>query len=139
VPAEEEVDVREGLAHPARERLVGGVLLERVEPDDTVSERARRAISACSTSGSPTSRPSEQLTTTAPRTTFVRVSARTASPMRVPPFQSTTSSAARRRASFGSATASARVTRVRRVPKQNPSQRASACSATRAKMTSARE
>jgi hypothetical protein len=79
------------------------------------------------------------MTTTEPRTMFVRVSARTASPMRVPPFQSTTSAAARGSASLGSPTASALVTRVRRVPKQNASQRPSACSAARAKRTSARD
>jgi hypothetical protein len=38
VPAREEVDVGESGLHAARERLVGGILLQGVEPDDPVSE-----------------------------------------------------------------------------------------------------
>lgn len=36
VSAREEVDVGESRLHAARERLVGGILLQRVEPDDAV-------------------------------------------------------------------------------------------------------
>ena len=85
-------------------------------------------MAAASTSGSPRSRPSEQTTTTPPRNpprhAHVRRYSRIDSPIRVPPCQSTTVSAARRNASSGSRRASAPETRVRRVPKQKTSTRA---------------
>ena len=61
------VHVRQRRPHPARQRLVVGVRLQRVEPDQPVRAAPRRAISRSSWSGSPRSQPSESSTTTAPR------------------------------------------------------------------------
>jgi hypothetical protein len=59
--------------------------------------------------------------------------------MRVPPFQSTTAAATSRRASSGSERASARVTLVSRVPKQNTSTRRPARMAAKPNCIRARE
>ena len=90
------------------------------------ARRERRAICSPSSAGSPTSRPSERITQVAPRTTRVRPCSSmrrfSEAPMRVPPSQSVTSSAAAAMAASASATDSARVMRVRRVPKAKASQ-----------------
>ena len=67
------------------------------------------------------------MTTTPPRHTprlaWSRTNVRSESPIRVPPSQSKTTSAARASASSGRRRSSERVIRVSRVPKQNTSTR----------------
>ena len=69
------------------------------------AERRRRAISVASSAGSPRSQPSERTTITDPRPRrrpCTRLSVEIASPMRVPPDQSTTAADARSSARSGS-------------------------------------
>src|SRR5207248_4952170 len=79
--------------------------------------RARRAIWAPSTSGSPRSQPSLRMTTIAPRaiprTPQRSLNRRNPSPNRVPPDQSVTARAAAATAASGSREESSRVMRVR--------------------------
>ena len=101
VPAREDVDVRERGLHAAGERLVGRVLLERVEPERPGARGARAGPSArpAARGRRPRARPS-RITTFAPRARprcpYSSRKRLSDSPIRVPPFQSTTSAAARR-------------------------------------------
>ena len=61
VARRELVDVRQRRAHAARERLVGRIALQRVQPDDAVGEPRRGGRPARRAApGSPVSRPSER-------------------------------------------------------------------------------
>ena len=68
VAGEEPVDEGQRRAHPAGERLVLGMALQRVHPHDRVRGAREPSPSRAPTSaGSSRSQPSETITTTAPR------------------------------------------------------------------------
>ena len=127
VPAREQVDMGERRLHAAGERLVGRILLQRVEPDDSVREageaRHLRGEEVWVADLEPVGADQDECASASPPWPCSSRNAFSDSPMRVPPSQSTTSDAARARASSASGVASERVTRVRRVPKQKASTR----------------
>ena len=133
VAREQLVDVRRGDHHPERRRHeLLGVALVRVEPDDPVAEpgeplhrlledvrvAAVEAVGADHHDAAPApARGGRGRGRTGPAT----------SPIRVPPSQSRTASAARSSASSGRRRSSSRVIRVSRVPKQKTSTRELTC------------
>ena len=105
IPRQQPVEVRHGGLHPAGQRLVARVGRERVEPDEPVRRAAQpRRARRASSSGSPRSQPSDSSTTNAPRPIrrpCSRFSVASEAPIRVPPDQSVTRSAARCSAQVG--------------------------------------
>ena len=125
VGGEEVVDVREGGGHAARERLVAGKPSSGLSQISRKAMRCKRAISAASRAGSPRSQPSLMMQTIAPwpstRRAQVVLKVCSASPMRVPPDQSTTGRPTSASAWSTLRARNWRVMRVSRVPNTNTS------------------